>query len=106
MSSNQPSILSVNQKGKRKFSSSNPLPQIRKKNTSKVQASKETFDTHGKIKRYVKDLLNKPIEDEYYGYSFVECDLKVSILKLFQHHKLLKFIGLKRKFNLDHVKVF
>lgn len=50
--------------------------------------------------------MNKLIELEYNVDKTSEVELRAKFLKLFANQKLLKFIGLNKKCNLDHVKAF
>lgn len=50
--------------------------------------------------------LNKPIEHECYVDKTSKVVLREKILKLFADRKLLKFIGLNKRYNPDYVKAF
>lgn len=54
----------------------------------------------------MKELLNKPVEVEYFVTKSVEYEVRAKILKPLEQHKFLKFFGLNKKYNLDHVKNF
>lgn len=61
---------------------------------------------NNKLMRYIEEFLNKPIEFEYYVNRSAEFELEVNFLKPLLNYKLLKFIGLDKKFNPDHVRAF
>lgn len=120
--------------GKRQVSSSSQSPPIPKTPKSKVQASKEKFDVRiskkeskpyssnqatfvvchkvkhlfheYSLKLYSEKFLNKHIESEYYVNNTFEVELRAKFLKPFSNHKLLKFIGMNKKYNPNHVKNF
>ncbi|CAI8606179.1 unnamed protein product [Vicia faba] len=113
-------------------SSNSPSPpQFPKKARTKVRATKDSPDARvtkkksfksqttdalcHKVKHllpedifqlYQEKLTNKPVDIEYYVDASVKVELKENFVKLFANHKLLKFIGLKKKYNLDYVKAF
>lgn len=58
------------------------------------------------LKVYSEKFLNKPIELEYYVDTSSEIEFRAKFLKPFPDHKLLKFIGLNKIFNPNHVKEF
>ncbi|KAL5072979.1 hypothetical protein RYX36_011963 [Vicia faba] len=121
--------------GMRPMSSSNPSPpQFPKKTRTKIQASRDS--PYGKLRKnssmetsqtqtiyvmchklihllpenclkvYHKKFLNKLVEPEYYVDNTLETELRAKFLKTFIDNNLLKFIGLRNKFNPDHVKAF
>lgn len=47
---------------------------------------------------------NKPIEHVYYVDKVVKKEFDIDFLLLFENHKLLNFINLHMKFNLNHFK--
>lgn len=59
-----------------------------------------------KLHRHVDSFLNKPMEVEYYMDRNGESKVKLKFLKSFENLNLMKFIGLDKKFNMYHVKVF
>lgn len=58
------------------------------------------------FKIFFEIFLNKSHDQESYVTKQVETTLKMDFLQMFENHKLLKFLGINKKFNSDHVKSF
>lgn len=58
------------------------------------------------LKQYYDSLLDKHVDPEYYVDSTYEVELREKFPKPFVDHDLLKFMGLSKEFNPDHVKAF
>ncbi|KAL5056390.1 hypothetical protein RYX36_037072 [Vicia faba] len=57
-------------------------------------------------KMYAENFLRKPIEVDYYVNKVVESEIKINFLQFFDNHKLLKFIGPHKKFDVNNVNDF
>lgn len=58
------------------------------------------------LKLYKEQFTNKSIDHEYHVDASAEVEVRAKFLKPFDDHKLLKFIGLIKKYNHDYVKAF
>ncbi|KAI5408144.1 hypothetical protein KIW84_054109 [Lathyrus oleraceus] len=56
------------------------------------------------LRVYQERILNRLVDPEYYVDVNAEIELRDKFLKPFADHKLLKFIGLNKKHNMDYVK--
>lgn len=61
---------------------------------------------YDKLKRYVKEFLNKTVESEYFVNKLVKSEIIIKFLEPLGEHRLLKFVSLNGKFNLNHVNLF
>lgn len=58
------------------------------------------------LKLFHAKFLNMPIKREYYVDKISDFEFRAKFLKSFDNHKLLKFIGLNKRYNPHHVKAF
>lgn len=58
------------------------------------------------LQKYQDNFHYKPVDPEYFVNATTEVELKTKFLKPFANNNLLKFIGMKRKYNPDYVKAF
>lgn len=58
------------------------------------------------LQKYQDKFLYKPVDPEYYVDAISDIELRTNFLKPFADNHLMKFIGMKSKYNLDYVKAF